>query len=405
MKKKIVGSFLAVSCILPISVMASDIQIEQEEIVGGSVILNFNSNGGTECTSLTLPVASTPITYELPIPMKAGHIFKGWFTKDDIEVTGENPFNAFSSVVSGESATLMAKWEKQEAITKTSSFSIEEIENSEEYYELIQSTENFADGSKIVVNTKTRKIENYIIEENITYTYYNQDGSTTGEAMSTYHGYEEYKRAHAINDLSVTVLDVNGNPVEGLEINFKTTEEDINLKSDKDGKIVHTFKPGTYESTVITVPNGYALNQPVEKLGLGKMYSISYIENYVLDIVDIGEPPKQEESKENLVIVEEEKEEITEENKNTSIVITETKEETNKTITTNVNKPNNTSSSSVTANIKEDDKNKNQVEKNENPDPDNKEIVKAPQTDDTTSFLFLGLIPISLGFMFKKKKK
>lgn len=392
MKKKILGTILAVSCILPATVLATDIEIVEQEdeitIVGGSVTLNFNSNGGTECSSMTLPVASTPTTYELPIPMKAGHTFKGWFTEDGKQITGENPFDAFDIVVADKTATVKAKWEKQEVLTVTSSITREEIENSEEYYDIVHRTENFADGSKIVINTKTRKIEEYVIEEMTTYIYYNQDGSTTQEAYATYNGYSEYQKATAKNDLTVNVVDVNGKPVEGFEINFKTTEEDINLKTDKDGKIVHLFKPGTYESKVVTIPSGYALNQQVEKLGYGKIYSISYVENYVLDIVKIGEPPKQEEKNENVIIKEEKIDKDKDENKNDKK--DEPKKEEIKVSTSS-------NTTNVVANIQN-------TNIKENSDPVNTEIVPAPQTADNTSFLFLGLIPISLGILYKKKK-
>lgn len=393
MKNKILGTILVVSCILPATVLATDIEIVEQEdeitIVGGSVTLNFDSNGGTECASMTLPVASTPTTYELPIPMKAGHIFKGWFTEDGKQIIGENPFNAFDIVIADKKATVKAKWEKQEVLTVTSSITREEIENSEEYYDIVHRTENFADGSKIVINIKTRKIEEYIIEEMTTYIYYNQDGSTTQEAYATYNGYGEYQKATAKNDLTVNVVDVNGKPVEGFEINFKTTEEDINLKTDKNGKIVHLFKPGTYESKVVTVPSSYALNQQVEKLGYGKMYSISYIENYVLDIVEIGEPPKQEEKNENVII----KEEKIDKDKNKNEKKDEPKKEEIKVSTQGT--------SSNTTNVVTNIQNTNVKE---NSDPAHTEIVPAPQTADNTSFLFLGLIPASFSLLYKKKK-
>ncbi len=378
MKKKIIGSILAINCILPISVIASNIEIEQGDtiVVGGSVTLNFNSNGGTDCESLILPVGSTPATYELPIPMKAGHIFKGWFTKNETQITKDNPFDAFASVVSGETATVTAKWEKQDVLTKTSSISREKIKDSDEYYEIVQITENFSDNSKIITNIKTKKIEDYIIEEQTTYTYYNADGSTTQEAFAIYNGYGEYEKATAKNDLTVTVVDVNGKPIEGFEINFKTTEEDINLKTDKDGKIVHTFKPGTYESKVVTIPKGYKLNQPVEKLGFGKMYSISYTEKYVLDIEEV-----KEEKNENIVVTEEKIE-----NKQEEII---NKQETNNSTSIQINQ----TISNNTTNVKE------------NPDPNNKDVVPAPQTGDSNSFLFLGLIPFSLFLMKNKKEK
>lgn len=393
MKNKILGTILVVSCILPATVLATDIEIVEQEdeitIVGGSVTLNFDSNGGTECASMTLPVASTPTTYELPIPMKAGHIFKGWFTEDGKQIIGENPFDAFDIVIADKKATVKAKWEKQEVLTVTSSITREEIENSEEYYDIVHRTENFADGSKIVINIKTRKIEEYIIEEMTTYIYYNQDGSTTQEAYATYNGYGEYQKATAKNDLTVNVVDVNGKPVEGFEINFKTTEEDINLKTDKNGKIVHLFKPGTYESKVVTVPSSYALNQQVEKLGYGKMYSISYIENYVLDIVEIGEPPKQEEKNENVII----KEEKIDKDKNKNEKKDEPKKEEIKVSTQGT--------SSNTTNVVTNIQNTNVKE---NSDPAHTEIVPAPQTADNTSFLFLGLIPASFSLLYKKKK-
>lgn len=412
--KKLIGSILVASCILPATVIASDITVEQEDtiIVGGSVTLNFNSMAGTECTSIKLPIGATPSVYTLPVPMKAGHIFKGWFTDENLEITENNPFDAFSTVVSGEMATVKAKWEKQDAVTVTSSITTEEIEDSKYYYDIIQKTENFSDGSKIITNTKTKKIEGFVIEEQTTITYYNQDGSTTQESSVLFKGDDEYKRAKAKNDLTITVVDTKGNPVADVEINFKTTEEDTNLKTDENGKIVHYFKPGTYETKIIKLPDGYASNIPVEKLGLGKMYSISYIENYVLDIVDIIEPPKQEESdtkKEENIIVEESdtrkeeniivKEKEIKEELSQNTIVEEKKDDKKETIMISNENSNTNTNKTITS-----QKTPLSTTVQENKDPNNKEIVQAPQTGDN-SILFLKLLPISVVGIFVTRKK
>ena len=428
---------------MPVSAIAMENPIEQKdtEIVGGSVTLNFDSKCGTECESMVLPVASTPTTYELPTPMKAGHTFLGWFTDDGTEIKGENVFSAFANVVNGESATVKAHWEKQEPATMTSSVYSEDIEDSEYYYDIVQTVENFADGSKIVIDIKTKKIEGFITEEQTTTTYYNQDGSTTMESMVLLKGDDEYQRAKAKNDLMITVVDTEGNPVEGFEVNFKTNEEDINLKTDKDGKIIRYFK-GSYETKVISIPDGYASNKPVEKLGLGKMYSVSYFENYVLDIVDIGEPPIKDKEdadngeppvkEENKTEIEEpsvpqapptgeDKEEIPADNnptenkpeedadkdkeENPSQSTTDKKEDTTIVVPTeNPQKPS-VPENKNTDNVSENNSN-NTVETKQNKDVENKEEIKSPQTGDD-SFSFLWMFPKSIigMFLFRKKVK
>lgn len=300
MKHKIISSLLAISCILPNTVMAVE-NIEQNEIetteseeveilepeyeiLGGSVTLNFDVAGGVEVDSMSLPVASTPRDYELPVPKKAGHVFDGWYTKDGSLIEGKNVFEAFEIVKNGQSATVKAKWIKQEPVNSTSSISIEEIPDSEEYYELVTKYEDFADGSRIVYNTKTKKIEDYTIDEFTTITYINTDGSQSQEGIGTYYGYSDYQRDHAQNIFSVTAVDVNNNPVQGIQIQFKTDEEEITLTTDENGHIEHKFnRLLKYESELVSIPEGYILKYMPEKLGLGMMYSVNYTEKYVFD--------------------------------------------------------------------------------------------------------------------------
>ena len=115
---------------------------------GGSMTLHFDSKEGTECEDISIEVGTPPIAYELPTPIKIGYNFLGWYTKDDVLITGENTYNAFDSIKAMEESTVYAKWEKQNPINASSSISIEKIENSEEYYENIQAVYNYADGSK-----------------------------------------------------------------------------------------------------------------------------------------------------------------------------------------------------------------------------------------------------------------
>ena len=127
------------------------------------------------------------------------------------------------------------------------------------------------------------------------------------------------------------------------------------------------------------------------------MYSISYIENYVLDIVDIIEPPKQEESdtkKEENIIVEE-----SDTRKEENIIVEEKKDDKKETIMISNENSNTNTNKTITS-----QKTPLSTTVQENKDPNNKEIVQAPQTGDN-SILFLKLLPISVVGIFVTRKK
>lgn len=101
-----VPSYLAITGFYPqVGPLESDItyQVVCEAPKGASVVITFNSNGGSEVE----PVSRVPgsVLGTLPTPTRTGYTFDGWFTDDE---TFENPVDA-NTVVTG-AMTLYAKW-------------------------------------------------------------------------------------------------------------------------------------------------------------------------------------------------------------------------------------------------------------------------------------------------------
>lgn len=432
MKKKFISSLLCSMFITnSLSVYATDTNLESEIITEENnitnneniCILNFDSNGGTECSNIQLEFETNTKNDELPIPLKAGHKFLGWFTKDNVEITKTNIYDAFETIISGTTATVYAKWEKQNPINISSSISKEPIENSEDYYELVSSVENFLDGSKITTETKTKKIEDYIIESYSTITYHNIDGTTTYEGIGTYYGYSNYQKDKAKNSFEVTVTDNKGNPIKGVVINFKTNEENIDFITDENGKISHKFnKSLKYTSSIVSIPNGYKLNQEPSKLFLGCMYSVIYTESYILDIVTNNEDitpstPSNESNNEDITPStpsNENKQDSSEIHNDNDLnnKITDIKNNTTKDIpviiknsedleikTQNKLMETNLEKESNIITIIQDEKSDANVKINE-------KIIKAPQTSDNNIFIiYLTLFFINILFFLKLMKK
>lgn len=93
---------------------------EKIEIVGGSVILHFDSKGGSKCEDVSVGVGVSPeCTYKLPSPTRKGYTFVGWYTKAGIRVTNKQSSlsQAFKIMHAGEEGTVYAKWIKNTVIT------------------------------------------------------------------------------------------------------------------------------------------------------------------------------------------------------------------------------------------------------------------------------------------------
>lgn len=277
MKAKLISALLYTGCILPSFAADIDTVYEDVSITAGTVTLNFDPDGGTECTPLTLIISETPASCTLPTPFKAGHKFLGWHC-GGILITGENPYDAFETISLGQVATLKAEWEKLDAETSTSSIV------KDEYYETIHRRDSFSDGSQIETVTKTKKIEDYAIEENIIIKCFHQDGSVSAETQYSHNGYDSYFKTHAKNAFNASVIDKDGKPVSGAVINFKTDTEDINLTADSNGKVSHIFNSGQeYKSSIASIPYGYALyDDPEKQISKHDGYA-SYTEKYTLD--------------------------------------------------------------------------------------------------------------------------
>ena len=62
----------------------------------------------------------------------------------------------------------------------------------------------------------------------------------------------------------VHVLDQDGNPVEGVTVNFCTDVSCVPKESDEDGLITFTGAPDAYHVTVVDAPDGYSWDEDYE---------------------------------------------------------------------------------------------------------------------------------------------
>ena len=60
------------------------------------------------------------------------------------------------------------------------------------------------------------------------------------------------------------VVDQNGNPVEGVTVNFCTDVSCVPKESDEDGLITFTGAPDAYHVTIVDVPDGYSWDEDYE---------------------------------------------------------------------------------------------------------------------------------------------
>ena len=90
---------------------------------GGSFHINFVVNGGEELTSMLVGIACSPDSYDnLPIPVRDGYLFEGWYYDEEltkkVEVTNSvdiKPVPRFDNKcqVGFEDIIIFAKWEKK----------------------------------------------------------------------------------------------------------------------------------------------------------------------------------------------------------------------------------------------------------------------------------------------------
>ena len=60
------------------------------------------------------------------------------------------------------------------------------------------------------------------------------------------------------------VADQDGNPVEGVSVNFCTDEACVPKESDEDGMVTFTGEPDAYHVTIVDVPEGYSWDENYE---------------------------------------------------------------------------------------------------------------------------------------------
>ena len=90
---------------------------------GGSFHINFVVNGGEKLSSMLVGIACSPDSYDnLPIPVRDGYLFEGWYYDEEltkkVEVTNSvdiKPVPRFDNKcqVGFEDIIIFAKWEKK----------------------------------------------------------------------------------------------------------------------------------------------------------------------------------------------------------------------------------------------------------------------------------------------------
>lgn len=138
-------------------------------IDGGSVILHFDSKGGTECKPISVGVGVSPTCrYELPTPTRRGYTFVGWFTKDGKKVNSEQGSlcYAFARMYCGEEGTVYAKWLINTAITDITvnkgeniSISWKKRKAPDKYEVQIATNKKFKDARTITTNKNSVRIK------------------------------------------------------------------------------------------------------------------------------------------------------------------------------------------------------------------------------------------------------
>lgn len=96
-------------------------QLICNDFLGGSFLINFNTNGGEILEGMSVCVSCAPDSYkDLPIPTKQGSTFNGWYYDENftskVEVTNSLNISPIPKLDSNgckigyENITLFAKW-------------------------------------------------------------------------------------------------------------------------------------------------------------------------------------------------------------------------------------------------------------------------------------------------------
>lgn len=89
--------------------------------IGETTEINFNTNGGNEINNIVYSYGLNSLTNRLPIPIKEGYTFDGWYLEKSYKTEIKNvPFPEFKT---NNVITLYAKWNKKETTSKNNDLS------------------------------------------------------------------------------------------------------------------------------------------------------------------------------------------------------------------------------------------------------------------------------------------
>ena len=112
-------------------------------------------------------------------------------------------------------------------------------------------------------DTKDIRIYLYMNEETVNETVAEANAEGPGKWTWEYAEPDE-KAGNAAQAYIMHVADQDGNPVEGVTVNFCTDVSCVPKESDEDGLITFTGAPDSYHVTIVDVPDGYSWDEDYE---------------------------------------------------------------------------------------------------------------------------------------------
>ena len=103
----------------------------------------------------------------------------------------------------------------------------------------------------------------YINEEAVNETVAEANAEGPGKYTWEYADADE-KTENTAQAYTVHVLDQDGNPVEGVMVNFCTDVSCVPKESDEDALITFTDAPDAYHVTIVDAPDGYSWDEDYE---------------------------------------------------------------------------------------------------------------------------------------------
>ena len=126
----------------------------------------------------------------------------------------------------------------------------------------------------------------YINEETVIETV-EEENAEEQEKLTWEYAEEEEKAGNTVQAYIVHVLDQDGNPVEGVIVNFCTDTACVPKESDGDGLITFSGALDVYHVQIIDVPDGYSWDEDYE------MYTPREYGEWVLRVRKINRTPGQ----------------------------------------------------------------------------------------------------------------